>query len=345
MQLSSALKVTFPQDAAGSRRARRAAAPVRRLDLSAPGDRAAERTRAPSLRGSRRRARPPARRRAGAEWRIHFHVPLFTAEYDGLGSTQDYVRTILRDRRAHAVHAAFRDRDLHVGRAARRARRSTCSTRLAGSTSGCSITFRSTPECRDPARSLHRHAQDRRPQRRRPDAGAARRLDAGADARGRGEGAVARIKSAFPAVTCSAQADYLTGTLPRQPTASSATAGIRARTPRSGSGSSRTCWCRRRRSGTRRAPPIRPSRARTCSGGSTCIRRRTIRSRRGRCIRPTAARSPTSTPQPSVAARRAAVGARDVSAVRVLGAARRRSDRRGGSPRRPSRSISSSTRR
>ncbi|MEO8075990.1 MAG: xylose isomerase, partial [Acidobacteriota bacterium] len=31
----------------------------------------------------------------GAEWRIHFHVPLFTADYDGLGSTQEYVRTIL----------------------------------------------------------------------------------------------------------------------------------------------------------------------------------------------------------------------------------------------------------
>jgi sugar phosphate isomerase/epimerase len=32
---------------------------------------------------------------AGAEWRIHFHVPLFTAEYDGLGSTQDYVRQVI----------------------------------------------------------------------------------------------------------------------------------------------------------------------------------------------------------------------------------------------------------
>jgi sugar phosphate isomerase/epimerase len=31
----------------------------------------------------------------GAEWRIHFHVPLFTAEYDGLGSTQDYVRQVI----------------------------------------------------------------------------------------------------------------------------------------------------------------------------------------------------------------------------------------------------------
>jgi sugar phosphate isomerase/epimerase len=31
----------------------------------------------------------------GAEWRIHFHVPLFTGEYDGLASTQDYVRQVL----------------------------------------------------------------------------------------------------------------------------------------------------------------------------------------------------------------------------------------------------------
>jgi hypothetical protein len=32
----------------------------------------------------------------GTEWRIHFHVPLFTSNYDGLGSTQEYVRTILQ---------------------------------------------------------------------------------------------------------------------------------------------------------------------------------------------------------------------------------------------------------
>ena len=32
---------------------------------------------------------------AGAEWRVHFHVPLFTAEFNGLGSTQDYVRQVL----------------------------------------------------------------------------------------------------------------------------------------------------------------------------------------------------------------------------------------------------------
>jgi hypothetical protein len=29
------------------------------------------------------------------EWRVHFHVPLFTSEYDGLHSTQDDVRAVL----------------------------------------------------------------------------------------------------------------------------------------------------------------------------------------------------------------------------------------------------------
>ena len=33
---------------------------------------------------------------ADREWRIHFHVPLFTGEYDGLGSSQADVRTVLR---------------------------------------------------------------------------------------------------------------------------------------------------------------------------------------------------------------------------------------------------------
>ncbi len=32
----------------------------------------------------------------GSQWRIHFHVPLFAAEYDGLGSTQAYVQTLLQ---------------------------------------------------------------------------------------------------------------------------------------------------------------------------------------------------------------------------------------------------------
>ena len=30
-----------------------------------------------------------------SQWRIHFHVPLFTSGYDGFGSTQNYVRTVL----------------------------------------------------------------------------------------------------------------------------------------------------------------------------------------------------------------------------------------------------------
>jgi hypothetical protein len=29
------------------------------------------------------------------EWRVHFHVPLFTAEYDGLSSTREDVRAVL----------------------------------------------------------------------------------------------------------------------------------------------------------------------------------------------------------------------------------------------------------
>jgi hypothetical protein len=32
---------------------------------------------------------------SAGEWRIHFHVPLFTAGYDGFGSTQRYVRAVL----------------------------------------------------------------------------------------------------------------------------------------------------------------------------------------------------------------------------------------------------------
>jgi sugar phosphate isomerase/epimerase len=40
-------------------------------------------------------ALPPPDGAAGREWRIHFHVPLFADTYDGLGSTQDYVRTVL----------------------------------------------------------------------------------------------------------------------------------------------------------------------------------------------------------------------------------------------------------
>ena len=64
-------------------------------------------------------------------------------------------------------------------------------------------------------------------------------------------------RSAFPAVTCTAQSDYLTGR-PPDGTASSATAGIRATTARSVLAAVEPGWCRRRRSGSARAP-IDPS--------------------------------------------------------------------------------------
>jgi hypothetical protein len=38
-----------------------------------------------------------------AEWRIHFHVPLFARDYDAFGSTQDYVQRVL----AIAAHSPF----------------------------------------------------------------------------------------------------------------------------------------------------------------------------------------------------------------------------------------------
>ena len=93
MQLSSALKVTFPENGPES------AALVDRLRRFADSTylhqvierRGAELRHVPDL-GEALDGPAPL---PGTEWRIHFHVPLFTAEYDGLGSTQDYVRTVL----------------------------------------------------------------------------------------------------------------------------------------------------------------------------------------------------------------------------------------------------------
>jgi sugar phosphate isomerase/epimerase len=39
----------------------------------------------------------------GSEWRIHFHVPLFARDYEGLESTQDYVRTVIEVARSRRV--------------------------------------------------------------------------------------------------------------------------------------------------------------------------------------------------------------------------------------------------
>jgi hypothetical protein len=93
VQLSSALTVTFPDEGAGS------AALVERLRRFADSTylhqvierRGADLRHVADL-GEALDGPAPV---AGTEWRIHFHVPLFTAEYDGLGSTQGYVRTIL----------------------------------------------------------------------------------------------------------------------------------------------------------------------------------------------------------------------------------------------------------
>jgi sugar phosphate isomerase/epimerase len=94
VQLSSALTVMFPEDD------RIAAAVTERLQHFADSTylhQVIERRNGQKLRHfadldeALRAGRPPA----GSAWRIHFHVPLFAASYDGLGSTQEYVRTIL----------------------------------------------------------------------------------------------------------------------------------------------------------------------------------------------------------------------------------------------------------
>ena len=214
------------------------------------------------------------------EWRIHFHVPLFTAEYDGLGSTQDDVRTrarggsrdtlslvISRSRPTRGTCCpAAEDRPARVDRARVRlgARELAVSpaTMQRPSSSTSSVSRR---RCCARMPSLARWTSARRS---------------------------ARIKPAFPAVTCTAQADYLTGTYPERH-------GIVG----NGWYSREDCEVRfwKQANPLVQAPKIWDAaraersvvhRARTCSGGSTCTRRRTTRSRRGRCIRPTAAKLP-----------------------------------------------------
>jgi sugar phosphate isomerase/epimerase len=94
VQLSSALKVMFPQDPV---EADALADSLHRFADSTYLHQVIERRDGHELRhfadldqALAAGAPPP-----GAEWRIHFHVPLFAAAYDGLESTQDYVRTIL----------------------------------------------------------------------------------------------------------------------------------------------------------------------------------------------------------------------------------------------------------
>jgi hypothetical protein len=93
VQLSSALTVTFPDGDAGINAL---VARLRRFADSTYLHQVIERrdgtlTHYPDLDVALDQRPSPA----GAEWRIHFHVPLFTAEYDGLGSTQGYVEHVL----------------------------------------------------------------------------------------------------------------------------------------------------------------------------------------------------------------------------------------------------------
>lgn len=103
VQLSSALKVTFPRDETACtgmlERLRRFADSVYLHQVIERRD--GTLSHFPDLDVALDKGTPLA----GAEWRIHFHVPLFASDYEGLGSTQDYVREVLdlarRTRFAH----------------------------------------------------------------------------------------------------------------------------------------------------------------------------------------------------------------------------------------------------
>lgn len=105
VQLSSALTVTFPDDDEQRRtlsdRLRRFADSTYLHQVIARHN--GSLTHYPDLDAALDR-QPPA---PGTEWRIHFHVPLFTAEYDGLGSTQHYVRQVIDLARATRLTRHF----------------------------------------------------------------------------------------------------------------------------------------------------------------------------------------------------------------------------------------------
>lgn len=100
IQLSSALRVDIPADpraaAAVADRLRPFADPVYLHQVVAR--RGGDLRRYPDLGPALDAGSPGA-----AEWRIHFHVPLFTADYDGLGSTQPDVRRVIDAARARPI--------------------------------------------------------------------------------------------------------------------------------------------------------------------------------------------------------------------------------------------------
>jgi sugar phosphate isomerase/epimerase len=93
MQLSSALHVHFPSDAGSSAALDRALRPFADATYlhQVVEKKASGLNHYPDL-GDALGARTTA---GAAEWRVHFHVPLFAQAYEAFGSTQDYVRRSL----------------------------------------------------------------------------------------------------------------------------------------------------------------------------------------------------------------------------------------------------------
>jgi sugar phosphate isomerase/epimerase len=93
VQLSSALEVQFPDDPAQSAEIARRLGPFADTTyLHQVTEKRGDRLRRfPDLADALRHAAEPGAR----QWRIHFHVPLFTKGFGPLGSTQDYVGTAI----------------------------------------------------------------------------------------------------------------------------------------------------------------------------------------------------------------------------------------------------------
>ncbi|HET7218012.1 MAG TPA: metabolite traffic protein EboE, partial [Vicinamibacterales bacterium] len=94
VQLSSALKVAFPGDAASVQRTSAALLPFADAtylhQVVQRGGACRGLCRYPDLDDALRRADAQS-----AEWRIHFHVPLFARDYESFASTQDYVKQVI----------------------------------------------------------------------------------------------------------------------------------------------------------------------------------------------------------------------------------------------------------
>ena len=152
-----------------------------------------------SRRGARHGRRP-------GEWRIHFHVPLFTSEYDGLGSTQDDVRTVHRGRRRDALSRSISRSRPTPGTCCPRALKIDLVESIAREYDWVLETACLNAEPMHKTVVLNVVGLT-------PVAGAgmprlARWASAAADG--------ARSSRRFPAVTCTAQADYLTGSYPER---------------------------------------------------------------------------------------------------------------------------------